>query len=180
MSFATGFGPENSLVCFYIANRPPIDDYPEQKGMKSLEKGEIEHIVRHTSNHWRKAFNVYAKVMFAWGERSGRVDLPDTWQALRDSELFQPHSGAAMLFSAPDLDKRDGVIHVVCGKTHAATLNLPSLIWIDDYFAVNKNAHVIVCPYPDYRQLSNSRIDQLLSLMADLSHTIVESASAQT
>jgi hypothetical protein len=56
-------------------------------------------------------------------------------------------------------------IHVIAGKTYAAQLDLPPLIWLDNYFAVNKEFRIIVAPYPDYRQLSNARIEYLLGLM---------------
>lgn len=60
-SSKVGFGSKNAAVKIYIANRPPIDDYPYLRELRGLAAGEISHIVKNTSNHWRKAFNVYAK-----------------------------------------------------------------------------------------------------------------------
>ena len=160
-----GLGSRNSNINFYIANRPPIDDYPTMNELRGLAMGELAHIVQHTSNHWRKAFNVYAKLLFDWYQQQNRKNLPDTWQAYRDLELFQSHSHEALLFSSPQLDKNNPAIHIIAGKTYATFLNLPPLVWLDQYFAINKEFRLIVAPYPDYRQLSNERIARLIELM---------------
>lgn len=160
-----GLGSHKSSINFYIANRPPLDDYPEINELRGLTMGELAHIVKHTSNHWRKAFNVYAKLLFDWYQLQGHSDLPNTWQDYRDLELFQSHSQEALLFSAPQLDKNNYAIHIIAGKTYAAQLVLPPLVWLDAYFAINKDQRVIVAPYPDYRQLSNERIARLIELM---------------
>ncbi len=161
----SGFGSKNSKINFYIANRPPIDDYPSMGELRGLAAGELAHIVKHTSNHWRKVFNVYAKLLFDWYQLQSLNNLPATWQAYRDLELFQPHSQEALLFSAPQFDKDITAINIIAGKTYAAQLPLPSLVWLDTYFAINKEQRLIVAPYPDYRQLSNERIARLIELM---------------
>ena len=160
-----GLGSRNSNINFYIANRPPVDDYPAMTELRELVIGELAHIVQHTSNHWRKAFNVYAKLLFDWHQAQGRNNLPNTWQSYRDLELFQSHSREALLFSAPQLDNNHQSIHIIAGKTYAASLDLPPLVWLDQYFAINKELCLIVAPYPDYRQLSNERIARLIELM---------------
>jgi hypothetical protein len=163
-----GFGSQNRILNFYIANRPPIDDYPLMAEYRGLAKGELEHIVKHTSNHWRKVFNVYAKLLFDWYQLQNRDHLPASWQSYRDEDLFQAHSQESLLFSAPQFNVHDKAIHIIAGKTYAATLNLPQLIWLDSYFAFNKECRLIVAPYPDYRQLSNKRIARLIELMREL------------
>ena len=160
-----GLGSHHSSIKFYIANRPPIDDYPAMDELCGLAMGELTHIVKHTSNHWRKVFNVYAKLLFDWHQLQQQKNLPDTWQAYRDLELFQAHSQEALLFSAPQFESDGNAIHIIAGKTYAAQLALPPLVWLDAYFAINKEQRVIVAPYPDYRQLSNERIARLLELM---------------
>ena len=57
---------------------------------------------------------------------------------------------------------------IIAGKTYAAQLPLLPLTWLDNYFAINKEARLIVAPYPDYRQLSNERIARLITLMQAL------------
>lgn len=160
-----GFGSTSSSINFYIANRPPIDEYPQMTELRGLALGELAYIVEHTSNHWRKVFNVYAKLLFDWHTRHQRKNLPDTWQSYRDWELFQPDSQEALLFSPPQFGSNQLAIHIIAGKTYAATLNLPPLVWFDAYFALNKEYRIIVAPYPDYRQLSNERIARLIELM---------------
>ncbi|WP_323814344.1 DUF6942 family protein [Cellvibrio sp. NN19] len=160
-----GFGSTNSSINFYIANRPPIDDYPAMNELRGLAAGELAHIVKHTSNHWRKVFNVYAKLLFDWHSLKQRKDIPASWQEYRDRELFQARSQEVLLFNAPQFENTDFTIHVIAGKTYAANLNLPPLIWLDTYFAINKEQRLIVAPYPDYRQLSNERIARLIEIM---------------
>jgi len=163
-----GLGSQTSTINFYIGNRPPIDDYPEMEELRGLAVGELSHIVKHTSNHWRKAFNVYAKLLFDWYQLHDRKDLPETWQSYRDLELFRSHSEEALLFSSPVFEKKKGTIHIIAGKTYASSLNLPPLIWLDTYFAINTEHRLIVAPYPDYRQLSNERIVRLTELMREV------------
>ena len=158
-----GFGSADAAIKIYIANRPPIDDYPSLNNLRGLTNGEIAHISKNTSNHWRKVFNVSAKFLFDWYQQKGTKNLPASWQEYRDLHLFQPHSREALLFSQPDFT--DKSFHIIAGKTYAAALQLPSLIWIDNYFALNKDHRLIVSPYPDYRQLSNQRISNLMEIM---------------
>ncbi|RZA02245.1 MAG: hypothetical protein EOO68_09835 [Moraxellaceae bacterium] len=165
---SVGFGCVGSKINIYIANRPPIDNYPELDCLKGLIAGEISYISQHTSNHWRKLFNVCAKFIFDWHHQKATQDLPPTWQDYRDLHLFQPHSNESLLFSPPEFLKDDNAIHIVAGKTYAAELALPPVIWLDKYFAVNESHRLFVSPYPDYRQLSNDRIAQLINLMKNL------------
>lgn len=57
------------------------------------------------------------------------------------------------------------------GRTYARALvnsgrlDVP-LTWLDHEFAINAASRVIVCPYFDYRQLSNLKIDRLAALSA--------------
>lgn len=159
---AAGFGDAGARLAIYIANRPRIDDYPQLAEVKPLLPDELAHIVANTSNHWRKAFNVYAKLLeqLNWPG----VSEAGSWQAYRDQRLLQPGCGAALLFSPPDLHDPERV-HVIAGKTYAAALALPPLTWVDAYFAVHAESRLIVSPYLDYRQLSNARIAQLVSLI---------------
>jgi hypothetical protein len=57
---------------------------------------------------------------------------------------------------------------LIAGKTYAASLKLPSLIWLDSDFAINKANRLVVTPYADYRQLSNERIARLIELMKQI------------
>lgn len=158
-----GLGSSRATVCFYIANRPPIDDYPQLDVLRPLASGELAHIVEHTSNHWRKVFNVYAKVLFDWyGPHTA-----GSWQEYRDQQLFQQQAQEALLFSTPPIGTGQQ-LHIIAGKTYAQRLDLPPLTWLDAHFAIHKAQRLIVAPYPDYRQLSNARIAQLIQLMNEI------------
>lgn len=165
ISHAVGFGAYDAPIKIYIANRPQLDDYPYMNELRGLAIGEIAHIAKNTSNHWRKVFNVYAKFLFDWYLLQERKNLPNTWQEYREQELFQAHSHEALLFSKPDFESSQNTFHIIAGKTYAANLNLPPLIWLDSYFAINEQYRLIVTPYADYRQLSNERIARLIELM---------------
>ncbi|MGB3609420.1 MAG: hypothetical protein WA987_03510 [Cellvibrio sp.] len=138
--------------------------------LRGLVAGEVDHIVRHTSNHWRKVFNVCAKFLFDWQAQQPNGNELTCWQDYRDQHLFQSGSSASLLFSAPQLNDGFTRFHVVVGKTYAASLNLAPLVWVDQYFALNKEYRLIVSPYPDYRQLSNSRITTLINLMQSVAN----------
>ncbi|WP_415886291.1 DUF6942 family protein [Neptuniibacter sp. QD37_6] len=159
-----GLGAQGFEIAIYIANRPPIEPYPALDHLRPLTSGEIKHIADQTGNHWRKIFNVSAKFLF---ELQNDVEFK-TWQALRNQSLYQAESPMALLFSKPDLTESNR-IHIIAGKTYAQELGLENLLWLDPYFAINKDNKVIVCPYLDYRQLSNARISQLVGLVKNLS-----------
>jgi len=193
---AVGFGCHQPQVCFYVPHRPDFGDYPQLAELRPLMAGEIEHIVTNTNNHWRKLFNVYAKLMFEWLGLRGCTDLPASWQAYRDNHLFQASGHEALIFSLPHVQSRpqagnlnapntahlgQPVFHIIAGKTYGAALAPPGLNWLDAHLAVNTHerlarARIIVAPYPDYRQLTNARITQvcrlLLQLEADFSQAV--------
>lgn len=179
----SGFGSAHYDVAIYLANRPPIDHYPELNQLQALVPGELSHIVKHTSNHWRKVFNVYSK--FLWALREGLVSQSQpSWQCYRDQTLLQHDCRETLLFSPPvfpplpplssslvssAVEPCNKLVHIVAGKTYAQTLALPlDLHWLDSVFAISESTSLIVCPYLDYRQLSNARIERLVDLVRGL------------
>ena len=165
MNTVVGFGGENFSIAVYIANRPEFGYYRELANLQPIARGEIQHIVAHTSNHWRKIFNVYGKFIEALKttEHGGSPD----WRKYRDEHLLQAHSDEALLFSPPDFSAAQ-VLHIIAGKTYATQLQLTTVIWLDGYFAVDPARHLIVCPYLDYRQLSDQRIERLVELVREI------------
>jgi len=186
-----GLGGSNSRVAIYLANRPPFDDYPQLDVLRPMLGGEVDHIVRNTSNHWRKVFNVYAKFVFEWSALAGSPLIEECngfkrWQDYRDRRLLQSGSVAALLFTAPNTDVvhpggrsatepkpseciNSECINIVAGKTYAQQLGLAAeLVWLDAHFAVHVAKRIIVCPYLDYRQLSNERISRLIAYIQAL------------
>jgi Family of unknown function (DUF6942) len=162
MTTQTGIGDEDFDMAIYIANRPPLEEYQNLQGIRPLIEGEIQHIGQQTSNHWRKIFNVYAKLCFQMNSYGFKK-----WQDYRDNRLLQTGSKTALLFSPLDAPHRDDAIRLVAGKTHAVNLGLdiqvmekPQADFSND-FAWDKVGRVIVTPYLDYRQLSNIKIEFL-------------------
>ena len=165
-----GLGCADARLKVYIANRPPLPHYQALQGMQLMTTDEINNVVEQSGNHWRKIFNVYAKLLF--------LLQPDTrferWQCLRDQALLrQPLLSVgdeqlpahALLFTPPRLQADASTIHLVMGKGYASVLALPALEWLDGHFAWHQQSRLIVCPYFDYRQLSNARIVRLAELI---------------
>lgn len=174
-----GFGNSDSQIAVYIANRPPIYEYQQLTQITALTTGEIAHIGQQCGNGWRKVFNVYAKVLYALDKNLFNfASLAPTWQQYRDSFLLQIHSKTSLLFSTPQLESinhntADKPIHIIMGRAYAKSLlNTGALdielTWLNNEFAINRLQRVIVCPYFDYRQLSNIKIERLAQLIKEL------------
>jgi hypothetical protein len=195
----TELGDPNACFKVYIGNRPDFlfaneDRYT--KGAIPLEKNEIYACGQACGNGWRKVFNVYAKVVYATGISALMVPAPykndkcppASWQAYRDTVLLQKNSNTALVFSPinndtlsagnPDNAEKETSLHLIMGKTYANSVDLPSdFTWVNHEFAVSKRHKVIVCPYFDYRQLSNIKIVFLVDLIRQVMGT---SSNAQT
>lgn len=158
-----GIGSSNALLHIYIENIPPLPAYQQLKYLKTMQKGEVKMIADETGNHWRKIFNVYAKLVYELNPKHF-----SSWQQLRDNYLLQAHSEEALLFSAPtEIDTSK--INIIMGKAYANKLGLlESAFWLNNFFAINENKNIIICPYFDYRQLSNIKIIQLVTLIKAL------------
>lgn len=158
-----GVGGSNAQLAVYIGNRPPLPQFAEQKHYRGLEAGEIAEIARLTGNHWRKIFNCYAKLVFSINRFGFK-----TWQAYRDQQLLQHDDHFQLLFSPPRFS-RDDVVYIVSGKQYFESLSLAvDCDWLDGDFAIAKSSRLIVCPYFDYRQLSNRKIEYLATLISSL------------
>ena len=158
-----GLGATPHKLAVYIKNRPMVEPYQSLHNMQPLAAAEISSIVNSTSNHWRKIFNVYAKLVFSCADF---LDLPDfsTWQQLRDEYLLQASSELALVFSEPVLNTK--AVKIITGHTYAQSLALNiKLENVGDDFLVSNQHKLIICPYFDYRQLSNSKIDQLTQII---------------
>jgi hypothetical protein len=144
---AVGLGILDAKIIFYIRNCPPLAHYQNLTRVKALVANEIADISRETSNHWRKIFNVYAKLLFKISPEQFT-----SWQHLRDSLLLQAESDHCLLFSAPDLlsAKPSQKLHIILGKGYAEQLGLCNgCIWLSHDFAINIDLGVIICPYFD-------------------------------
>jgi len=167
------FGLGDPLAQFkvYIANRPNFSGYLNLDSVNPLSTGEIHAIGQACGNGWRKVFNVYAKLLFALNaENIVSLQRAQSWQNYRDHALLQASSNTSLLFSPPKISHVEGkdnkAIHLIMGKTYAKSLNLSHpLTWLDHEFAFDAGSKLIVCPYFDYRQLSNVKIIRLVELL---------------
>ena len=151
-----------------------MSEYQNLDSVLPLTQGEIYAIGQACGNGWRKVFNVYAKLLYALDNRSFiHRDNAPTWQQYRDEYLLQSNSQTALRFSSPRLCPSEKTVHIICGKTYAKHLLhseklAVQLTWLDDEFAINNRHKLIVCPYFDYRQLSNIKIEKLALLLQAL------------
>jgi len=166
-----GFGDRDFSFAVYIANKPVMFEYQNLSGVMPLIGGEIAVINQSCGNGWRKVFNVYAKLLYALNAGLFHFSKNSaTWQGYRDNYLLQESSKIALLFSTPQLNPSKAILHIICGKGHAKALIgnsglATNLVWLDEEFAIDKKNKVIVCPYFDYRQLSNIKIERLAGLL---------------
>jgi len=173
-SILSGLGCENFTIGVYIANTPAMLEYQQLTHVTPLTSGEITAIGQACGNGWRKVFNVYAKLLYALPkEHFSFTTLAPTWQQYRDNYLLQVHSQTALLFSAPCLTSSSNVLHIICGRTYAKQLInsgelTAQLTWLDEEFAIDKHNKVVVCPYFDYRQLSNVKIVRLAQILTGI------------
>ncbi|MBE0361150.1 DUF6942 family protein [Pseudoalteromonas aliena] len=174
-----GLGDTQFSVAVYITKAPPMPFFETLKCLEPVQNEQIDTINQHCGNGWRKVFNVYAKVLFALpSEHYSFAKQASTWQQYRDEYLLQKNSKTALLFSAPDISKASNKnqLHIIAGRTHAKNLLQQGKLhahfdWLDDEFAIDTSNNIIVCPYFDYRQLSNIKIARLSELVAQLKMT---------
>lgn len=161
-----GLGSLSAPIYVYIENTPPLPFYQNLDDIYGLKTNDVYQIGQETGNHWRKIFNVFAKLEF---ERFPRGF--ESWQALRDATLLQSKGEQCLLFNSPEFDQlADNKIHIIMGKTYASKLALTEhCYWLNEFFAYNQEKKLIICPYFDYRQLSNVKISQLVKLIEHVS-----------
>jgi hypothetical protein len=159
-----GIGDKTYKLAVYIGKRPPLEEYKMLDHFMPVVEGELARIGRETGNHWRKIINIYAKLAFALNSEGCL-----TWQYYRDSYLLTQNSRQALLFDDKILYNSEKCISIVCGKAHAIKLLEPNqLVWLDSDFALDSSNRIIVTPYFDYRQLSNTKIEKLVSIIKKL------------
>jgi hypothetical protein len=174
------------MIKVYLANRPPLAEYHNTKVIDHLPVGEIKRIATEAGNHWRKIFNVYAKLVYCLAEKTANPVLNQycSWQAYRDQSLLQQGSDTELHFDSSatstesnTASSNNSVVHILMGKAFSERLlaNAPQecerVEWLDNDFAINRTLKIIVCPYFDYRQLSNIKIERLAELIVSLRDT---------
>ncbi|MDO6445585.1 hypothetical protein Q4493_07335 [Colwellia sp. 1_MG-2023] len=165
-----GLGKPTAQLNVFIENTPPLTEYQTLQACRPMQVGEIKTIADLTGNHWRKIFNVYAKLAFELTPTKYK-----TWQDFRDCALLQNHSNENLLFNLTPQEILQHVsnkpllsdnISIIMGKTYATKLGFSETChWLSAEFAVNADKKLVICPYFDYRQLSNIKITQLCQLI---------------
>lgn len=152
-----GLGAKNFRLGILIDKRPAFAGYQNLVGIQSLTKGELEAVVTATGNHWRKIFNISAKI--GYGLWPGEYQ---NWQQYRDERLLQADSELAILFSPPQPVADDQWL-VVTGKQYRMDL-FPGtpFIPVPGGFSQHPALPVVQTPYFDYRQLPNVQLEALL------------------
>ena len=165
-------GDSEAQFLVYIDKHPPFPTWLLDKKVQALSSGDIHVIGQACGNGWRKVFNLYAKLVFALKDTRLPVAPPHkTWQQYREQTLLQAGSNTGLMFSAPSLlpEPNSAKLHIVMGRGYAKSLSLPvGLTWLDHEFAVAPAQGLIVCPYFDYRQLSNIKLIRLVQLLGHI------------
>ena len=154
-----GLGELSADIVVCIGNRPPLIEYEALTAVQPVQAGEVAKIAVQTGNHWRKIFNIYAKLMFEL--KPGDYA---TWQDYREQALLQEGSKTCLLFSDPKtLIDQNSCIVLIAGKTYAQELGLFDQC-VETQYGIYKHGHanVLVTPYFDYRQLSNLKLSFLV------------------
>ncbi|BDX07043.1 DUF6942 family protein [Planctobacterium marinum] len=167
-----GLGDIDASFRVYMGNIPNYRDIPQIHGIRALQDGEVKLIGDACGNGWRKVFNVYAKLVFALKlELHNELQGYGSWQQWRDECLLRADSNSVLLFSKPESGTiKAHQIHIVMGKAWAKSCGLEGKVeWLNKDFAIHPELPLIVCPYFDYRQLSNQKILFLSELIAKYS-----------
>jgi hypothetical protein len=168
-----GLGETQAFIRVFIQNIPQRQPWQQIEHIEVLPKGEIQAIGQACGNGWRKVFNVYAKWLFAMRyikefEKFVPFDSCQSWQDYRDQKLLQTDSNTSLLFSRPsEINCDSSKLNIIMGRTYAKSCSL-TFTWLDHEFAYQRDRQIIVCPYFDYRQLSNSKIIRLCEYIEQL------------
>ncbi|WMS88499.1 DUF6942 family protein [Pleionea litopenaei] len=160
-----GLGNPSARLRFVIENPPPMSQYQHLSTVLPLSTQQRAAIEQACGNHWKKIFACLAKISQPiFGE------INETWQDYRQERLLRSRGNEALLFhhnelSLSDLLPESNRVTLVMGKRLSQLLAIEgNLCEKGDFFEV-ADTSVVITPYPDYRQLSNAKIDRLITLI---------------
>lgn len=155
-----GLGDAEAQLLVFAPHRPPLEPYLSLNHLRPLVPGELAALVSATGNHWRKIFNLYAKLLHQLKPQHRR------WQDCRDQRLLQTGSGCALLFSPPPIASSTAW-QLVMGKAYAQSCAVDQLADLRNElgFRWSPSQRLILTPYFDYRALSNARLGDLYQLI---------------
>lgn len=173
-----GLGDSTAMLQVLVDKAPPMQEFQQTAGVMPLLPGQVGQIGAHCGNGWRKVFNVYSKLIFALpAALQPTLAGCSSWQQYRDNCLLQPGSNTALLFGvatalAVCATPAGQQLRLIAGRQHARQLigaGAPlQLAWLDSEFAIDVAQRLVVCPYLDYRQLSDEKIRRLAQLLQRL------------
>ncbi|BES70112.1 hypothetical protein RE428_11300 [Marinobacter nanhaiticus D15-8W] len=137
-------GPDFPRVTLYLPHRP--------RGLIQLIENPNAHaLLSLNSNHWRKIVTLLAKIA---------SPVADGWRQFRDQDLFRD---TALGFS-PELDEGSHW-HWIGGKENLQRfghLHHDAQPLVDQSeVLIDPDKRLLLTPYPDYRQLSNTMVDRI-------------------
>lgn len=171
-------GDSAAMLQILVEKAPPMQEFQQAAGVIPLLPGQIQQIGAHCGNGWRKVFNVYSKLLYALpAALQPTLAGCSSWQQYRDSCLLQAGSNTALLFGvatalAVCATPPRQQLRLIAGRQHARQIisaGAPlQLEWLDSEFAIDVAQRLVVCPYLDYRQLSDEKIRRLAHLLTRL------------
>lgn len=165
-------GSKAAKVAVLILHDLPEGTTKEGTRVHPMSPDWREAIIQAGGNNWRKIFNIYAKLCRT-------LMLEDqtfkTWQEYREERLLTSESSFQLLCfgDEKELKKQAGLFSedtlvLVTGKKCAEAIGVDDqLHWLDQSFAQVIGRSWLVCPYFDYRQLSNIKIERLVELIRE-------------
>lgn len=170
-----GLGDSAATLQVLVEKAPPMQEFQQAAGVMPLLPGQVGQIGAHCGNGWRKLFNVYSKLLYALPTAlQPSLAGYSSWQQYRDHQLLQAGSCTALLFGAATAlavcAKPPGQqLRLIAGRQHARQIisaGAPlQLTWLDSEFALDVAQRLVVCPYLDYRQLSDEKIRRLAHVL---------------
>jgi hypothetical protein len=140
-------GAIDAKLTLYLPNPPVI------RQTFNRQKADLNQLIEDNGNHWRKILTILAKLSCAKND----------WKAYRDGELLHHQE---MISFADALTTNRGW-HLIAGKASWQRLGFDEQQFtpLDAQGRAYYHQQVILMPYPDYRQLPNQLIAQLVELM---------------
>ncbi|WP_434017515.1 DUF6942 family protein [Thalassotalea sediminis] len=164
-----GLGNHQAAINVYVETAPNIPNLTDQENCRWIRKNEIHAIGQQAGNGWRKVFNVYAKVVYELATKE--TCRYSSWQHYRDEQLLQQGSSFCLWLAVNSNEFQNKLSHhsglnIVMGKGYATRLNIAKqCFWLSEDFAIHQQKQLIICPYFDYRQLTNQKITYLCQLI---------------
>lgn len=158
----SGLGDRSPLLVVCAPHSPPNIQSDHSRRVQPLTGNHLNQLIQAGGNHWRKIFNLYAKLLH------GLTPLEPDWQTCREQRLLQTGSACALVFEQKWIPE-PGQLCIVMGQTYGRSLGWlanDQVLPAEHPFAQHPEQAVIVTPYFDYRQLSNARLTSLVQLIA--------------